>query len=49
STSAESWRRSLDSCKEWFLVYGGEKELRVIGYCDAGWQTDKDDSRSQSG
>ncbi|GJY49115.1 putative RNA-directed DNA polymerase [Tanacetum coccineum] len=32
-----------------FLVYGGEKELRVTGYCDAGWQTDKDDSRSQSG
>ncbi|GJX03511.1 retrotransposon protein, putative, ty1-copia subclass [Tanacetum coccineum] len=32
-----------------FLVYGGEKELKVTGYCDAGWQTDKDDSRSQSG
>ncbi|GKA45079.1 putative RNA-directed DNA polymerase, partial [Tanacetum coccineum] len=32
-----------------FLVYGEEKELRVTGYCDAGWQTDKDDSRSQSG
>ncbi|GJS50521.1 hypothetical protein Tco_0623883 [Tanacetum coccineum] len=26
-----------------FLVYGGEKELRVTGYCDASWQTDKDD------
>ncbi|GJS20867.1 putative retrotransposon protein [Tanacetum coccineum] len=26
-----------------------EKGLRVTGYCDAGWQTDKDDSRSQSG
>ncbi|GJZ20878.1 retrotransposon protein, putative, ty1-copia subclass [Tanacetum coccineum] len=32
-----------------FLVYGGEKELRVTGYCDASWQTYKDDSRSQSG
>ncbi|GKB14102.1 hypothetical protein Tco_0848025 [Tanacetum coccineum] len=32
-----------------FLVYGGEEELRVTGYCDASWQTDKDDSRSQSG
>ncbi|GJS39586.1 hypothetical protein Tco_0564629 [Tanacetum coccineum] len=31
------------------LVYGGEKELRVTGYCDASWQTDKDDSKSQSG
>ncbi|KAJ9542310.1 hypothetical protein OSB04_028816 [Centaurea solstitialis] len=32
-----------------FLVYGGEKELKVTGYCDASWQTDKDDSQSQSG
>ncbi|GJW28493.1 hypothetical protein Tco_0045368 [Tanacetum coccineum] len=32
-----------------FLVYGGEKELRVTGCCDASWQTDKDDSSSQSG
>ncbi|GJY30977.1 retrotransposon protein, putative, ty1-copia subclass [Tanacetum coccineum] len=32
-----------------FLVYGGEEELRVTGYYDASWQTDKDDSRSQSG
>ncbi|GJS31431.1 putative RNA-directed DNA polymerase [Tanacetum coccineum] len=33
----------------WFLVYGGEEELGVIGYYDANWQTHKDDSRSQSG
>ncbi|GJX48370.1 hypothetical protein Tco_0273560 [Tanacetum coccineum] len=32
-----------------FLDYGGEKELRVTSYCDASWQTDKDDSHSQSG
>ncbi|GJV61102.1 retrotransposon protein, putative, ty1-copia subclass [Tanacetum coccineum] len=32
-----------------FLVYSGEKELRVTGYCDASWQTNKDDSCSQSG
>nr|GEX03235.1 retrotransposon protein, putative, Ty1-copia subclass [Tanacetum cinerariifolium] len=31
-----------------FLVYGGEEELKVTGYCDASWQTDQDDSRSQS-
>ncbi|GKC44554.1 hypothetical protein Tco_1062276 [Tanacetum coccineum] len=31
------------------LSYGGEEELRVTSYCDASWQTDKDDSRSQSG
>nr|GEV73462.1 hypothetical protein [Tanacetum cinerariifolium] len=27
----------------------GEEELRVTGYCDASWQTDKDDSRSHFG
>ncbi|MDN4191037.1 hypothetical protein DDA71_12010 [Bifidobacterium longum subsp. longum] len=32
-----------------FLVYGGEEELVVRGYTDASFQTDKDDSRSQSG
>ncbi|GKB82470.1 retrotransposon protein, putative, ty1-copia subclass [Tanacetum coccineum] len=32
-----------------FLVYGGEEELGVTGYCDASWQTNKDDSHSQSG
>ncbi|GJR13998.1 retrotransposon protein, putative, ty1-copia subclass [Tanacetum coccineum] len=28
---------------------GEEKELRVTSYCDTSWQTDKDDSKSQSG
>ncbi|GJX41310.1 hypothetical protein Tco_0256300 [Tanacetum coccineum] len=37
----------LRNTKDSFLVYGGEKELRVTGYYDAGWQIDKDDSRSQ--
>ena len=32
-----------------FLVYGGEEELVVMGYIDASFQTDKDDSKSQSG
>jgi hypothetical protein len=32
-----------------FLVYGGEEELIVMGYTDASFQTDKDDSKSQSG
>jgi hypothetical protein len=35
--------------KDMFLVYGGEEELVVNGYTDASFQTDKDDSRSQSG
>jgi hypothetical protein len=32
-----------------FLVYGGEEELVVNGYTDASFQTDMDDSQSQSG
>ena len=33
-----------------FLVYGGlEEELRVRCYTDASFQTDRDDSRSQTG
>ncbi|GJW13562.1 hypothetical protein Tco_0017695 [Tanacetum coccineum] len=31
-----------------FLVYSGEEELKVTGYCDGSWKTDKDDSQSQS-
>ncbi|GKB53113.1 putative RNA-directed DNA polymerase [Tanacetum coccineum] len=48
-TAVKNILRYLRNTKDRFLVYGGEKELRVTGYCDAGWQTDKDDSRSQSG
>jgi hypothetical protein len=35
--------------KDVFQVYGGEEELTVMGYTDASFQTDKDDSKSQSG
>ncbi|KAK8670729.1 hypothetical protein V6N13_037347 [Hibiscus sabdariffa] len=35
--------------KDAFLVYGGEEQLSIKGYTDASFQTDKDDSRSQSG
>ena len=38
----------LRRTKEKFLIYGGH-ELEVIGYTDASFQTDKDDSKSQSG
>ena len=31
-----------------FLVYGGEKELVVNGYVDASFDTDPDDSKSQT-
>ncbi|XP_052874526.1 secreted RxLR effector protein 161-like [Gossypium arboreum] len=39
----------LRRTKDTFLIYGGEEELSVKGYTDANFQTDKDDSRSQSG
>ena len=32
-----------------FLVYGGDKELVVNGYVDASFDTDPDDSKSQTG
>ena len=31
-----------------FLVYGGDKELIVNGYVDASFDTDSDDSKSQT-
>ncbi|KAK8943207.1 hypothetical protein KSP39_PZI008734 [Platanthera zijinensis] len=39
----------LRRTKDVFLVYGGEEELVVSGYTDASFQTDRDDSKSQSG
>jgi predicted nucleic acid-binding Zn finger protein len=39
----------LRRTKGMFLVYGGEEELIVTGYTDASFQTDQDDSKSQSG
>ena len=32
-----------------FLVYGGDEQLVVKGYVDASIDTDKDDSKSQTG
>ncbi|KAK8715751.1 hypothetical protein V6N13_043077 [Hibiscus sabdariffa] len=39
----------LRRTKDVFLLYGGEEQLSIKGYTDASFQTDKDDSRSQSG
>ncbi|KAL9235932.1 hypothetical protein vseg_010653 [Gypsophila vaccaria] len=39
----------LRRTKDWVLVYGGNDELCVKGYTDASFQTDRDDSKSQSG
>ncbi|KAK8572986.1 hypothetical protein V6N12_029026 [Hibiscus sabdariffa] len=38
----------LRRTKDVFLVYRGEEQLSIKGYTDASFQTDKDDSRSQS-
>jgi Uma2 family endonuclease len=39
----------LRRTKEAFLVFGSEEELVVKGYSDASFQTDTNDSKSQSG
>ncbi|KAK8680627.1 hypothetical protein V6N13_109567 [Hibiscus sabdariffa] len=38
----------LRRTKDVFLVYGGEEELGIKAYTDSSFQSDKDDSRSQS-
>ena len=35
--------------KDMFLDYGGDKEFDVKGYVEANFDTDSDDSKSQSG
>jgi len=39
----------LRRTKDVFLIYGGEEELVVNDYTDASFQTDIEDSHSQSG
>ncbi|KAK8540338.1 hypothetical protein V6N12_046625 [Hibiscus sabdariffa] len=48
-TAVKNILKYLRRTKDVFLVYGGEEELRIKGYTDTSFQTDKDDSRSQSG
>ncbi|WVZ94596.1 hypothetical protein U9M48_040469 [Paspalum notatum var. saurae] len=47
-TAVKNILKYLRRTKDMFLMYGGEEELNVTGYTDASFQTDKDDSRSQS-
>ncbi|KAD4180297.1 hypothetical protein E3N88_28888 [Mikania micrantha] len=48
--AVKSILKYLRNTKDMFLIYGsGEEELVVKGYTDASFQTDRDDSRSQSG
>nr|GEV32308.1 hypothetical protein [Tanacetum cinerariifolium] len=41
----------LRNTRDMFLVYGGkpDTELDVTSFCDASWQCDKDDTKSQTG
>jgi hypothetical protein len=48
-TTVKNILKYLRRTKYVFLVYGGEEELTVKGYTDARFQTNKDDSKSQSG
>jgi hypothetical protein len=48
-TVVKSILNYLRRTKDMFLIFGGEDELVVKGYTDASFQTDKDDSASQSG
>ena len=48
-TAVKNILKYLRRTKDSFLVYGGEEKLVVKGYTDASFQTDRDDTVSQSG
>ena len=48
-TTVKNILKYLKRNKDMFLIYGGEKELVVNGYIDASFDTDPDDSKSQTG
>jgi hypothetical protein len=48
-TAVKNILKYLKRTKDMFLVYGCDKELVVKGYIDASFDTDPDDSKSQSG
>ncbi|GKA24257.1 retrotransposon protein, putative, ty1-copia subclass [Tanacetum coccineum] len=50
-TAMKNILKYLRNIKDMFLVYGGNlsTELRVECYCDAGFETDRDDTKSQTG
>ena len=47
-TAVKNILKYLKRTKDMFLVYGGDKELVVNGYVDASFDTDLDDSKSQT-
>nr|GEV72040.1 retrotransposon protein, putative, Ty1-copia subclass [Tanacetum cinerariifolium] len=50
-TAVKNILKHLRNTKDMFLVYGGnpKAKLRVDCYCDAGFETDRDDKKSQTG
>ena len=48
-TSVKNILKYLKRTKDMFLIYGGDKELVVNSYVDASFDTDPDDSKSQTG
>nr|GEZ09709.1 retrotransposon protein, putative, Ty1-copia subclass [Tanacetum cinerariifolium] len=50
-TAVKNILKYLRNTKDTFLVYGADPkaELRVNYYCDAGFETDRDDTKSQTG
>ena len=47
-TAVKNIPKYVKRTKDMFLVYGGDKELVVNGYVDASFDTDPDDSKSQT-
>ena len=48
-TAVKNILKYLKRTKDMFLVYGGDKELVLNGYVDESFDTNLDDSRSQTG
>ena len=48
-TAVKNILKYLKRTKDMFLVYGGDEELIVKGYVDTSFNTDLDDSKSQTG
>ncbi|KAK1650624.1 hypothetical protein QYE76_068429 [Lolium multiflorum] len=48
-TAVKNILKYLKRTKDMFLCYGGDQELVVTSYTDASWNSDPDDSKSQSG
>ena len=48
-TAVKNILKYLKRTKDMFLVYGGDEELVIKGYVDASFNTDLDDSKSQTG